>query len=148
MESAFSLLIAIKVCHHSLLSKLMILTVQKTSVTNKFCKIKANLIGKRPLQLPWEHSLISCEEREKVKEIRTQDFCDAGAVFYQLGYSRASRKRPPKMPRFRLRDRGGLLRELNQRGSLPRTGFTHLVIRREFIAYIFQVRIRAVLSCH
>ena len=33
-------------------------------------------------------------------------------------------------------------------GTLPGTGLTYLLIRREFIAYCFLVPIRAVLGCH
>ena len=62
-------------------------------------------------------------------------------LFYcRDGYSRAFRKRSPKMPRF-----GGRLRGVEPEGSLPITGLTHL-IRRIFIAYIFQVTIRAASS--
>ena len=49
-------------------------------------------------------------------------------------YSRNSRKRPPKMPIFT-----GHLQESNQRGSLLGTGLTHVLIRKEYIAYIFLV---------
>ena len=50
-------------------------------------------------------------------------------------------------PKFHDLVGGSRLRESNQGGSLQRSGLTYL-IRREFIAHIFQVTIRAVLGCH
>ena len=40
------------------------------------------------------------------------------------------------------------LTRVEPEGSLPGTGLTYLLIRREFIAYISLVPIRAVLTCH
>ena len=43
---------------------------------------------------------------------------------------------------------GGRLQESNQSGLFPGTGLAHLLIRRELIACVFLVTIRAVLGCH